>query len=538
MLMRFASGLVATVCVFLAGCSSGAHYVLDGGPSPDGSAELLTLSLVGSSVITLGLGERVTVEVELHDAAGAPVPGESLSFSLDGTPADASIDAVEASTDAAGAARVNLVGGASAASFRLRVSHPRARLVFVDVSVGAAFGTLRVAPTYEGSRAIDRTIIHVFTDRSCDAAVVDPSGGRERALADGAREVELAALPLGLTYTVLARGESSSGALYAAGCASDVTLMADLPTTVPLTLLDTALGYDGSYQLQLSLDASRAIESAGGEAALAAALGGTAGDSARMLDALAAMLEATGETSEAARLRADRALGEAAIALELDARSAAPSAALAVRVRDAEAILSTLSLGGWLSIGLTGAPSLRLDTMVVGGPDTSVALDPADFLGAGTELAATLDMETETLGIDRLALDTHLGALVVSVLEARAREEGRPSLAEALDVGTCDALSAFVAADAARAAACDATCQATACHASIAATMGVLAIEATALDERRARVVLVGALDAEDLDADAHADRFTGDVGGTWEPLGGADGGIVVGACTAVLAVP
>lgn len=544
MLLRFASGRVATsialraatAALAIVGCAPGTLITLDGGPPPDGPADLLVLSVVGPSSITLGLGESRVIEVVLHDAGGAPFAGETVTFSLDGTPGDASIDALEGTTDASGTTSVTVVAGAAPSSFRVRVSHPRARLVFVDVAVGTAFGTLRVEPTYSGGRVLSRTIVHVFTDRTCDAALLNPTGGHERALPDRARDVELTALPVGLSYTVLARGESSSGALYAAACVAGVELMADLPTTIALTLEDTALGYDGSYLVQLSLDTSAAVASAGGSGELAAALGGTPGDASRLVSALADVVDALGGSTEAAALRADRAAVELALASDLDARAAAPGAALLLRAEAAESILGTLVLGGGLSIGLTGAPSLRLDAMTVGGPDDSLSLD-ASVAITGIELTARIDGAMDALAVERLVVDVGLGALWVSVVEARA-SLGGGTLARALDVGACAALDALCTSRSTLAAACDATCRAAACNAALEATAEALRLEAVALDERRAQIVLGGALAATDLDADAHSDLFAGDVGGTWQSVSGTDTGTVAGACAATLTVP
>lgn len=539
MLLRFAPAVVAIgLATSVAGCARDTHILLDGGPPPDGPAALATLSVVGPTSLTLGLGERRSVEVLLRDAAGAALFGETVSFSLDGTPGDASIDTLEATTDAAGMARVGLVAGTMPATFRLRVAHPRARLVFVDVSVGAAFGTLRVEPRYAGTRALAETIVHVITDRGCAAALESPGGGRERALAIGAREVELTALPLGLVYTVLVRGISGSGALYAVGCLDGVELMPDLPTNVAVTLTDTALGYDGRYLLRLSLDASGAVASAAGSSELGVALGGGDGDAERLVEALAATLEAQSHPGEAADLRAAAGSAATSLAAALDAEAAAPSAELVARVVEAETIVGTLELGGWMSIGITGEPTIRIGDLVLGGPDTTVALDAAAHLGATPELTSTLDQAAGTLRLTHLALDAPLGALLVAVARARAEDGGGRSLARALDVGACGALAAFVASQPAIAAVCDAACASLACDAALAATVSVLDIEATALDERRARVVLAGVLVGGDTDGDAHNDRFTGDVGGRWEPVGAGAGGDVAGALSAMLGVP
>lgn len=536
MLVRFASILVATAyATFVAGCSPNPYYTLDGGAPSDVPLDTLTLELVSAPSIMLGFGGRATVELILRDRSGAPAVGETVTFSLDGTPADASIDAIDDVTGADGHVSVGVIAGAAPASFRLRVAHARARLVFVDVAIGAAFGTLRVVPTYEGARELAQTVVHVFSDRDCAAALLDGTGGRERAVPEGASEVTLT-LPVGLTYAVLAHGEASGGALYAAACADGITLDATTPTTVPLTLVDSAIGYDGSYEIMLALDATAALGGPDTGSIVADVLGGSAGDAARLVDALAGLLEADGSTLEAAALRADRASIEAALASGLDGSATAPSAVLGARMAEAETLVATLGFDGWLSIGLVGAPSITLDRILLGGPDTTVVLDG---LGGGVPvLFARVDAESDSLRIEHLDLDLPLGALLLRVAEAGALGSGDGSLAAALDIGSCAILAARIASDTSLAAACDASCRRAACDAALAATTDALEEAIVVLDAERAHLALGGFLDASDSDGDGETDAWSGEIGGAWVSADGERSGTLGGACTASRPVP
>jgi hypothetical protein len=124
--------------------------------------------LEGNGKLRLGFGEVRTVVARVTP----PSEGVVVRFAMLGSLADAALDADVAFTDQQGTARVRLYAPNREASFALqgRLESGEAAQLGVEVtSDSPRFGTVEIAPTYEGGRPVERWVAQARPLVPCEA---------------------------------------------------------------------------------------------------------------------------------------------------------------------------------------------------------------------------------------------------------------------------------------------------------------------------------------------------------------------------------
>lgn len=497
-----------------AGCEQSLLYV--DVPAPDAGPPPLTLTFVTPGPVALPFGTRTTIEARLLGPEG-PVAGEEIGFALDGSPAASSLEALAASTDGEGVARVLLRAGDRSATYRVRANHPLASAVWLDVTVAASFGRLAVHPVHTGD-PVQSWTVGLFTGVDCARARMAPdTAARSRAIpAEPPTDARFDALATDRTYTVLVRG-STGGRFVASGCVMGVGVLADTETTIDVPIQPLPLVLTGSYQAQLTLDGRAAIETLLGDwiSAATTRAGGASDDATRLVAALEVAL-----AGDSVGLAALARVGTAPLASALVTDGSAPSFQLGTVLGAGAEALRDLRLEAALSVSSGDVPTLTAERLVAeAGSSTPLVLS-----GLAVEpivIAATYAPETRAVVLDRLSFPLPLGASLAAVLDAQAVALGLADRGELLGSGSCATLESYVASDAVLDAACDAACRADACAAGREATLE-LALSALAdLDAARATVELSGTLGVRDEDRDLAVDALSGTLEGTWGPTTG-----------------
>jgi hypothetical protein len=492
-------------------------------PPLDAGPPALTLTPVTAGPVGLPFGSTTEIVVALTDAEGRPQPGQPVSFALDGSAADVSLDALEATTDADGEAHVHLAAGERPATFRVRASHPLASPVWIDVTVAASFGELVAIPVYDGPRVVDGWTVALFRGGDCTTALAAPIADAARVIRAASGEARFSALGTDVSYTVVVRGESTTPAVTTAiGCAMGAGVLADRETRLEVPAVGTMLGLAGTYEVAVGIDAADAV--AGpltiflGAALLRA--GEPIDDAGRMLEALEAELAAdTDGLAAIARLRAGGAAETLAAGLSLDA--SAPTEQLADLLDGATAALFDLRVEGSLTVEAGVVATLGLRRVVAASGSGSPLPLALPMSGAPAVLVVTHVDEADVLNVDRLSFPLSLGEALRAVVAARRAAAGSSSGDRFGDV-PCATLADFVADDAVLASACDADCVEAACGRALDATWDAALGELATLDVARASIELSGAVDLRDGDGDLGVDGLHGTLDGSYRGSDGA----------------
>jgi hypothetical protein len=176
-----------------------------------------------SGEISLLAGGRARVEVGVRDTAGRPLAGERLDFRLTGSAGGSTLLSTNARSDPEGLATLTILAGASAAHFEVRIEHPRAIPLLLDVTVSASgLVRFRVAFAYAGELAPETLDgLHTGVLFGGDCAGILPytaSLDRERVLPSWLTLVEYPELPVDLPFAIVARAWDEDGSPRLHGC--------------------------------------------------------------------------------------------------------------------------------------------------------------------------------------------------------------------------------------------------------------------------------------------------------------------------------
>ena len=511
------------------------------GPSGNGGSQLV---IQGESVVRLGFGHSVELEVRLQNADGEGERNQSIAFDLIGRPEDSSLSSLVALTDRDGLARVTLNAATRPVMFEVRASNGRARAVSFDISVsGSGFGSLIVQAPYDGVRVIESRFAFAVTDVECkDARYV--AGDPKTVFAPDADSAALIALPAGFTYAVVVIGESASGMTLVRGCAQ-ATVADQSEDTVLVPFVDRALTLEPHFGLELTLEAGSAAAALG--AAIRSSVNGLVRASVSGVDAprdaeghfwldaldvalrdddedqgvLIALADALADAR--ASTEGDRPERELASLLVLnDEGGGAAASAIAAHVRDA---LDTMVLTAGLELTSDGDPLLAFEALriaglpvIEGGATPSVTLDHETATIAG-EIAPGMDV----LNISSIELSPRLGALAAEALE-HVLDADEEALGEDLVARAgCASLDEWVFEQTFVVRTCDDACIRRAIARACAHSMSLIADAAhdalIAVDSERPTATLMGSLALTDGDGDLRAELMEAErIDGLWAP--------------------
>ncbi|HEX7601597.1 MAG TPA: hypothetical protein VF316_08330, partial [Polyangiaceae bacterium] len=198
--------LLPAVLVVLSAACSGAG---SGAAPVGGDAQAAALSFdVDGGVLTATPSQEVKVGILSHGTIG------SVTLSLDGDYADASLDRATTTVDGSGDGEFVLRAPSVPATFSVVAvaSGVKARL---DVAVSRdGFATVRVTPDYKGKRPVPIVAASVFLQTTCaDLAKLPPKDGAPLVVGTPAETLVLPKVPAGAAVAVSVRI-----AHYASGC--------------------------------------------------------------------------------------------------------------------------------------------------------------------------------------------------------------------------------------------------------------------------------------------------------------------------------
>ena len=522
----------------LTGCSAGGIEIplpmpmVDAGPM----IPMRTLTLRDSSGRTVLFGDTLDFAVEYAEADGRPVAGAEVAFAMVGVAHDSSLMQTAVLTDARGVASGTLIAGRTRASFRVRASAAGAAPAVFDVAVGdAGFGALRAEVRYAGSRVITTRVVAIHGGATCEDTITAAAPDREQLLVELDSAARFVALPAELSYAVVARGMSDSGALVTRGCVDDIRIVNGMEAVTVVAMTDVAVTAAGAYDVALDVS----VPSAGGavrdlSAAVVAGLELGGGDATFVLDAIALdVADRDSAAADALGLARTSDTLDASLARAFEASGTRPSLALTSLANEGADGLSTVRVTGVLELDARGVAlpdafsDLRISSLSIGAAPTE--LDAVGPTGMPTALiAAGFSPARSLLIVDTLDLRVWLGSTALSVFEALARTYGARDFAELVGVrGGCDAAVRWAASKPAIADVCGDSCVRNACESTATALVGALSELLVALDVERDVLHLEGEIGGLDADADTRLDSIgPGSLAGTWSTPGGMSGDV------------
>lgn len=228
--MRRLAGLILLILWFepCAACDN-ARFQPAGNNTNNQTGNLtLRFWLPASGEISLLAGDRARVEIGVFDTAGKPEAGARLDFRLTGSAGGSTLLSTNARSDRNGLATLTLIAGASAAHFQVRVEHPRAIPLLLDVTVSASgLVRFRVAFSYTGELAPETLAgLHTGVLFGGDCAGLLPYTAaldRERVLPSWLTLVDYPELPVDLPFAIVARAWDEDGEPRLHGCLDPAT---------------------------------------------------------------------------------------------------------------------------------------------------------------------------------------------------------------------------------------------------------------------------------------------------------------------------
>ena len=423
-----------------------------------GDAQAAALSFdVDGGVLTATPSQEVRVGILSHGTIG------SVTLSLDGDYADASLDRAATTVDGSGDGEFVLRAPSVPATFSVVAvaSGVTARL---DVAVSRdGFATVRVTPDYKGKRPVPIVAASVFLQTTCaDLAKLPPKDGAPLVVGTPAETLVLPKVPAGAAVAVSVRI-----AHYASGCVDLDALTPDGTKDATVSIFDRPLALEAADLASTFTFAPEPGDKTSWNAMLAAAetqlLAAFFPDleAKRLLDAMADATPSAGEKAAFTATRTQLGWDTSTTtwlsqhAPSLHARAAAWSAA------------SLASILGDLQGPLLGAP----DQKAAFTPTTFGALDAAT---AGITSAAPFSLTADTddtlhLHGTLVFLPTRLVATAAdrsAVVDFPAATGVDSALALAVD---CAALGNALANGGYVYSACDGTCAAGLCRTAITA---------------------------------------------------------------------
>lgn len=531
----------------LVGCSSGLASTPQPMPMSDAGPVVpaRTLALLDApGPRTVLLGETLAFAVRYAESDGRAVVGEPVSFSMVGVAHDSSLSGTTVATDAEGTARGTLLAGRTPAAFRVRASARGAAPATFDVAVGGAgFGAVRAEVRYAGTRTITARFVAIYGGATCADTITVASPDREQPLVEVDSAARFAALPAGVRYAIVARGEGDTGVQQTRGCVDGVLVENGAEAVTVVAMEDVAMTAAGSYDVQLDVDVPTAGDALASAASAALAeLAASGGDASYLLDVIA--LDVADRDPLAADRFATARVGDsldASLADALGAVGMSPSVALAALAYVGAVGLGTLRVTGTLDLDARGvaAPDgfhgLRVWSLGLGPMPLEVAaIGPT---GAPTALAAVgYAPARSVVVVDALDLRLWLGSTTLAVLDAVAAGRGSSGgFAGFLATESgCDAVVRWAALTRPVAAVCSGSCARAACESTVASLVSGLSERLLALDASHDLLHLEGELAGRDADADTRLDVIgPGALSGSWSTPGGSSAELATAALSA-----
>ncbi|MBU1243105.1 hypothetical protein KKD52_07795 [Myxococcota bacterium] len=219
----------------------------------------LTLQFVipASGEVALMAGQRSRVDIRVHDAAGLPVSGARLEFRMVGVAGGTTLASSSAVSDTTGLASLNLIAGASASHFQVRIENTRAVPLQLDVTVSSTgLVRFRVAFNYAGELLpgdIEGLQTGIVFGSSCDmispyTVVMD----RQRTLPSWLTIVEYPELPVDLPFSIVTRGLAGPSEPRIHGCLTPEirSLIPDATVDVEMQLEDYSRQLPGPWTFE------------------------------------------------------------------------------------------------------------------------------------------------------------------------------------------------------------------------------------------------------------------------------------------------
>jgi hypothetical protein len=494
--------------------------------------------------VGLAFGQRATIVVRLATAGGLPLAGGVVMFAIavdlpNESAGGSTLGTARAETDATGMARVDVVAGAAATSFRVRASASGSPPAFVTITVGdTGFSTLEVVPQHLGMREPAGAVeVRLYrggvrcADLPAEAPPSSPYPPRSAPF-DGVAAFD--ALSAESDYAVLAWVMAEAG-IDAAGCVdlAPRQLRAGARATLVLPVAERPLEAAVEYQATSSFDllpARQMVFPPGGLWARAGCARGAAEvlldcaidalDDADPLDCMIAdpgvtarrLLEGRGEVGADGCRDGGPMSPDARLTRVL---TAAPAPGLPAATAELLDLLDTLSLESTIALA---APVAR-QTLGRATLERAGTLVHTQLIATARPLLAASAPALRPRDSDELQLGTFAYTLRLGDLAARAMEPALGDvhvlgqrLAAAARAGTasgCPAISMTVC----PLANLPAECLADACAQAVPAIDALLAEPFTRLDGDGVDFMLEGSAVLMDADRDFAAEQL---LGGSW----------------------
>lgn len=504
--------------------------------------------------IGLAFGQRATLVLRETGPGGAPVASSRLTFAIatdlpNESAGGSTLSLPAAVTDETGMARVDVVAGAAAASFRVRIQGDDTGALFVTVSVSdAGFSSLEVVPVHVGLREVVGPLeVRLYPGARCgsmkaEAPPASPYPPREAGF--GHTAVWEALSPAG-DYSVLGWVMSPGGPVDVDGCIDLAPRQLRAGARVRLLLpvadrpIEAADRYTAASTFDLSplrawvLPASAVWSRARCPRAAAELLLDCAIDALDDSDPLDCTIVSPGPAASAL-LAARGPLDEAGCRsaggpMTIDTRLTRVLSSTVVANLPAAAtalfdLLDTLSLESSITLAEPGArQQLGRATLEQGGTlvHTLLPTTARPVIAATSPALRHADTDEVELGPFRYTL--RLGTLVASALEPMVGDVKHlgQSLAAAARAGSqtgCVAVSTTVCQPAGLAS----DCLVAACNLALPALDAQLAEPFIRLDGQGYDFTLEGSAVLMDLDHDFEAEQL---LGGSWTATARLSGG-------------
>jgi hypothetical protein len=518
--------------------------------------------------VRLGFGEQATIEAQVTDTDGVPVPDTAISFALIGRAQDASLGTLSAASDEDGMASTTIQAGQKAAAFSVRVSAPGAYDQQVDVAISnAGFGNLEVRADYFGLRTVNERIVAIKAGASCKD-LGDRMGDAMMRFGPDQDVVRFLALPAGITYAVLGMAEGSDSTVVAQGCTDGLVVVADGSVRANVPFSDEPISVAGELVLSAELradDAAVSVISTARNAVNAVVLNDASGRPARLnaearflLDSLDAVLRSDDYAQRPGVLALADELSQARLANggsgslegQLQAQlSAADQGALPAIDDLAEAaapLLERIGLDAQLNVRAKGVAlalsirTTRLSALGAEGGEPPVVLDlPLD--AEPTAASALLAAEHDQLMLEPSEIKVAFGALGAQVLRRVFTAAAPGHGADLRERMGCDTLGQWLGnATLQHAPACDGDCVFAACDRAVARLLGSAETALLGLDTLRPTITLEGPFQLGDDDGDLKAERMSSDaLDGRWSsPTAESTLGDALSGAAMVSAIP
>lgn len=236
------------------------------------------LVAAGETHLIGNVTESVGLKVFLYDkVTGSPAANQTISYEIlepaEGEPQDlASLSSLNGTTNAEGAANIELRLGAQPGALRVRADHELSNAVDFDVNIEALeTGDLEVtlvnaSPTVMGLSNID---VRLYRNAELSCAQFHPYRDHgvpeldRRTAASTQVKPLFEELGMRQRFVITARAEGDAGQIAAAGCAEDIVMEADRVTKRELLLQLIPLNPVGRYDVTSHWDFSQALADSG-----------------------------------------------------------------------------------------------------------------------------------------------------------------------------------------------------------------------------------------------------------------------------------